>query len=223
MQTYDIIMSLVLAFATLWGFWKGFAWQLATLASLILSYLVAYRFRTPVASYIDADPPWNVALAMLLLYIGTSLLVWVGFQFVRGMLDSLKLRDFDRQLGGLVGAATGGVLCVVITLFAVTLLSHEHRNQIIHSKSGHLLAVLLDKSHAVMPAELHKVIHPHLHEVLEGATSSPDFDHQERYDNLPVELSDSPVYALKNRSTPQGGHELPFTLKLCGRKQLFSG
>ncbi len=223
MQTYDIIMSLVLALATLWGFWKGFAWQLATLASLILSYLVAYRFRTPVASYIDADPPWNVALAMLLLYLGTSLFVWVGFRFVRGMLDSLKLRDFDRQLGGLVGAATGVVLCVVITLFAVTLLSQQHRDQIIHSKSGHLLAVLLDKSHTVMPAELHKVIHPHLHEVLEGATSSPDFDHQGRRDNSPVELSDPPAYAFKNRSQRQGGHGLSFPLEVYRKKQLFPG
>jgi hypothetical protein len=37
METYDIVMLAVLGLATLFGFLKGFAWQVASLASLILS------------------------------------------------------------------------------------------------------------------------------------------------------------------------------------------
>src|SRR5690349_18392900 len=44
MQAYDIIMLAVLAGSTLFGFAKGMAWQMASLASLFLSYFVALNF-----------------------------------------------------------------------------------------------------------------------------------------------------------------------------------
>ena len=44
MQPYDIVMIVVLAGATLFGFWKGMAWQIASLASLVLSTFVAWHF-----------------------------------------------------------------------------------------------------------------------------------------------------------------------------------
>ena len=65
MQVYDIIMLVVLIAATVWGFWRGLAWQLASLSSLVVSYFVAYQFHEPVSAKITADPPWNVFLAML--------------------------------------------------------------------------------------------------------------------------------------------------------------
>ncbi len=44
MQTYDVLMFLVLAAATLFGFWKGMSWQIASLASLVVSYVAALQF-----------------------------------------------------------------------------------------------------------------------------------------------------------------------------------
>ena len=41
---YDILMLVVLVACTLFGLWKGMAWQLASLASLIVSYIVALKF-----------------------------------------------------------------------------------------------------------------------------------------------------------------------------------
>ena len=43
MQTYDLLMLLVLVCATIFGFWKGMAWQLASLASLVVSYIAALQ------------------------------------------------------------------------------------------------------------------------------------------------------------------------------------
>src|SRR5690242_1943846 len=83
MQAYDIFMLLVLVAAVIWGFWKGFAWQLASLASIALSYFVALNFRTPVAGMVtqatNAGPPWNIFLAMLILFLATALVVWISF------------------------------------------------------------------------------------------------------------------------------------------------
>ncbi len=119
MQSYDLIMLVVLVGATLLGAWKGMAWQLASMASIVVSYFVAMSFRGPVSQLLSAEPPWNMFLAMLLLYLGTSLLIWLGFQVVRSAIDRMRLNEFDHQVGGIIGFVKGVVLCVIITMFAV--------------------------------------------------------------------------------------------------------
>ena len=122
MQPYDIFMLIVLALAIVWGAWKGLAWQIASIASIALSYLVALNFRQPLAGIINASPPWNIFSAMLILFLATGLVVWIGFNLVSELIERVKLKEFDRQLGAIFGAAKGVILCVLITLFAVALL-----------------------------------------------------------------------------------------------------
>jgi hypothetical protein len=55
---------------------------------------------------------------MLALYLATSLAVWLLFRLVAGIIDKVKLKDFDRQVGALIGVAKGVLLCLVITFFA---------------------------------------------------------------------------------------------------------
>ena len=56
MQAYDILMVVVLGLAILWGAWKGLAWQIASIASIGLSYVVALNFRQPLSGIINASP-----------------------------------------------------------------------------------------------------------------------------------------------------------------------
>ena len=167
MQAYDIIMIAVLVAATVFGGMKGMARQLASILSVVVSYFVAFQFRGQLAQQISAEPPWNLFLAMLILYLGTSLVIWIVFRFVIDFIDRVKLKEFDHQVGALVGAAKGVLLCIIITLFAVTLLDDSQRKKVIDSYSGHYIAILLDQSHTIMPKEVHDVLHPYLHEVLE--------------------------------------------------------
>ncbi|MGI9474977.1 MAG: CvpA family protein, partial [Rubripirellula sp.] len=162
MEIYDILMLVVLVGAMIFGAVKGFAWQLASIASIVISYIVAYKYREPFSQSIQADPPWNRFLAMLILFIGTSLLIWVVFRMVRGSIDRLKLREFDRQVGALFGLAKGVLYCTLITLFAVTLTGDKIRESIVRSKSGNYIANVLDRSDAVIPEELHDVVQPYL-------------------------------------------------------------
>ncbi|HBV66177.1 MAG TPA: colicin V production protein [Rhodopirellula sp.] len=162
METYDIIMLVVIVGATLFGAIKGFAWQLASIASIVISYVVAYKYREPISESIQAEPPWDRFLAMLILYIGTSLLIWVAFRMVRGSIDRMKLKEFDRQIGALFGLAKGALYCTLITLFAVTLSGERVREAVVQSKSGNYIANLLDRSDSVIPEELHEVVQPYL-------------------------------------------------------------
>ena len=160
--TYDLVMLGVLCAATAFGAWKGLAWQVASLAAIVASYVVAYRYREPVAAWIPVQAPWRVFLAMLLLYVGTSLAIWIVFRLVSRLIDRVKLKDFDRQVGALLGFAKGVVLCMLITFFAVTLLGEKQRAAIVNSKSGYYIAVLLNRANLVIPDELHEVLQPYL-------------------------------------------------------------
>jgi len=162
MQAYDVLMLIVLALAIVWGAWKGLAWQIASITSIGLSYFVALRFRHPLAGIIDASPPWNIFLSMLILFLGTGLIVWIGFNLVSDFIERVKLKEFDRQLGAVFGAAKGVLLCVLVTLFSVALLGDAQRQAICKSKSGYYIAVLLDRADMIIPRELHDVLAPYL-------------------------------------------------------------
>ena len=162
MEIYDIVMLVVLVGAALFGAIKGFAWQLASIASIGASYFVAYRFREPFSQSIQAEPPWNRFLAMLILYVGTALVIWVLFRMVSGTINRMRLKEFDRQIGALFGLAKGALYCTLITMFAVTLMGDGIREKIVMSRSGHYIAKVLDRSQAVIPPEIHEVVEPYL-------------------------------------------------------------
>ena len=165
MQTYDILMLLVLLAATLFGFWKGMAWQIASLASLVVSYFAALRFSTQLAPVFGEHAPWNRFVAMLAIYVGVSFFIWMVFRLVSGVIDKVRLESFDRQLGAMFGLAKGVLLCVAITFFAVTLLPPAQGQAIVASQSGRYIVALLDKSHSVFPPEIHQVIDPYLNKI----------------------------------------------------------
>ncbi len=162
MEIYDIVMVVVLVGATLFGAVKGFAWQLASIASILGSYIVALKLREPFSRSINIEAPWNRFLAMLILYVGTALLIWVVFRMVSGSIDRMKLREFDNHIGAIFGLFKGLLYCTLITMFAVTLSGNQVREAVVRSKSGNYIAQVLDRSQSVIPPEIHDVIGPYL-------------------------------------------------------------
>lgn len=154
MQAYDVFMLTVLGAAIAWGAWKGLVWQIASIASIVLSYFVAVNFRGPVSQLFHYDPPeWNNFLAMLVLYLGTSLVVWVAFNVVRDALEKVQLKEFDRQIGGLVGGVKGILICTMVTMFTVGLGTESQRQAVVTSRSGYYIARLLENVSPLLPAE----------------------------------------------------------------------
>jgi membrane protein required for colicin V production len=160
MQTYDILMLVVIASTTIFGAIKGFAWQVASLASIIASYFIANHFRNDVAKMINAEPPWNMFLAMLLLYFGSSLVIWMVFRMISSSIDKIKLKEFDRQLGAGFGLLKGAALCCIITMFAMTLLGRSQQQAIANSRSGQYIGQALSKAGSILPDEMKQVIGP---------------------------------------------------------------
>lgn len=191
MQTYDMLMVLVLVAATLFGFWKGMAWQIASLASLIVSYFVALKFADQLAPMISDHAPWNKFVAMLAIYVGTSFVIWTAFRLVSGMIDRVKLDGFDHQMGALIGLGKGILLCIAITFFAVTILPQSQKDTILASQAGHYIVQILDKTHAVVPPEIHDIIHPYVEKIEQrldpNHQSSEGNAFQAQWQDLPVQ------------------------------------
>jgi membrane protein required for colicin V production len=197
MDWYDIAMIAVLGLATLMGAWKGMAWQVASLASLVLSYFLALKFSAQLAPVFSATAPWNRFVAMLVIYLAVSLFVWIGFRFVAGFLDRIKLRDFDHQVGLLFGFFKGVLLCLAITFFALGL-SESLRAHIIGTRSGHCMALFLSKAEVIMPKEIHQVVDPYLDKL------------QDRLDpNEPFQPNPSLPIPVNNKATDDGNSSTP--------------
>jgi membrane protein required for colicin V production len=162
-QGYDLFMLLVLGLCIVFGAWKGMAWQIASLTSLVLSAGMAIHFSQPLAPYVSQQTPWNRFLAMLVIYLAVSLGVWLLFRLVAGAIDNLRLKDWDRQMGGLLGAIKGVLLCMLITFFAVGL-SESMRQTVLHARSGYYMAVVVERGYPFVPEEVREVVGKYIDE-----------------------------------------------------------
>jgi membrane protein required for colicin V production len=210
MQGYDFVMIGVLIGAVAWGAWKGFAWQVASTASMVLSYFVALNFRAPLSQMIKTDPPWNVFVAMLILFLGTSLVVWLCFNFVSQGIEKMKLKEFDRQVGAIVGGVKGVILCVLITLFSMSLLDQQRRQAIINSRSGMYISQLLAKADAIMPREIRQVLAPYVDGLEQNMSANPYYAPPAGYNRggyTVPNLINSAVNAVEQYQNSQGQNQ----------------
>lgn len=93
----------------------------------------------------------------------TSLGIWLALRLVSRAIERVRLKAFDRQIGALVGAANGLMLCLAITFFTVTM-SEQGRESVRASRAGFYSACLLRRVDTLLPQVLHAAIDPFLHE-----------------------------------------------------------
>ncbi|MBL8830137.1 MAG: CvpA family protein [Planctomycetaceae bacterium] len=162
MQPYDIFMILILVGMTVYGLRKGMVWQVAAIASLVVSYFAALKFADTIIPFLNFQPPHlNRFVAMLIVYLAASALIWIMSRGVRNALERVQLKEFDHQVGMLFGAAKGVLYCIVITFFVVTL-SASGRDAVLKSRSGDYIARFLHAATPVMPPEMREVLGPHI-------------------------------------------------------------
>jgi len=159
LEGYDFVMLGILAAAAVLGYFKGIVWQLAWIAGIAASSFLALRFSGQVAPFFGQQAPWNRLIAMLAIYVGTSLAVWLVFRVISGAINAIHLSAFDHQLGLLFGLAKGALVCVVVTFFAVTL-APAYRNQIVASRSGRLVAEIIIRADEVLPPNIAEPVQP---------------------------------------------------------------
>ena len=158
MGIYDTIMLIIMGAAVFIGWRKGMVSQVAAIVSLVASFFVATNFYERVAGTISAAEPWNRIAGFVIVYLGTSLVVWIFFRQIRLSVKRMQLGDFDRQMGGLLGIAKGTALVTIITLVAVNLLTPGPRQAIAQSRSGYLVSHVVHVIDPIMPSRVQQFL-----------------------------------------------------------------
>ena len=167
---YDAAMAGVVVAGMIWGALRGVTWQLASIASLILGYLVSHQLSVPLAPHFPGSPEVSRALAMLVIYAAVSGGVFLVAWMFRAILKKLQFEAFDRHLGMLLGGMEGALLGVVATFFVVSL-APTTRDPIFSSPSGKLVGTVMNAVGPVLPSEARDALAPFIAETKEAVAT----------------------------------------------------
>jgi uncharacterized membrane protein required for colicin V production len=159
MSIYDVAMVGLVFLGMIWGAIRGITWQLASIASLVLGYLVAFPLSGQLVSHFPGEPIVARSLALLASYAAVSGGVFLVAWLVRATLREWKFEAFDRHLGMILGSLEGALLGLVITVFVVSL-APQTRTPILTSPSGHVVCRVLDTIEPVLPGEIRAELSP---------------------------------------------------------------
>lgn len=157
MTYYDAAMAGVVIAGMVWGAWRGITWQVASIASLVLGYMVAHPLSGQLASQFPGDPVVSRALAMLVVYAGVSGGVFLAAWVVRATLRKLQFEAFDRHLGMVLGGCEGALIGLVATFFVVSL-APQTRTPIFSSPTGKVVGQVMSTLGPVLPTEARAVL-----------------------------------------------------------------
>lgn len=159
MTPYDAAMLGVVIAGMVWGAIRGITWQLASMASLALGYLVAKPVSYQISGHFPGDPVVQRALALLSVYAAVSCGVFLAAWTVRTTLRKLRFEAYDRHLGMMLGGAEGAFLGVVATMAAVSLVPST-RGPIFGSPSGRVVSRAMDAVGPMLPPEIRDHVEP---------------------------------------------------------------
>lgn len=159
LTVFDGIFLGVILAGVIWGSWKGLTWELATVASLVLGYLVAY----PSAGKLAPSFPGNASVSWLLALAAAYVLVSGGSfgaaWMLRSALRKYKFESYDRHLGGIVGGVGGMAVAIVATVLTISI-APGTRQPILTSTSGKAISRVLETVHDALPDSVHKTMEP---------------------------------------------------------------
>ena len=165
MQVYDILILIIVGWLTLRGAMKGMVSQLASIAGVIASFWAAIRFgpvlEPMLQASFNAPPPWGKVTAMVIAFIGASIVVMFLKRILAGIVNAIHIKKFDRLCGALFGLLKGVLIGMILTFFAVMLSEHT-RALATQSNSGKILVRLIQQTQTLFPNDISVLIEANL-------------------------------------------------------------
>lgn len=216
---YDGVMALIVVYTVFHGFWRGAAWQIAPIISLVMGYMIAMPMSITTAHWFG-QPPLNRLFALVTIYLVVSLTVYLFFRSFRDGVEKAQLTEFDRHLGAILGGVKG----VIITLSATCILLiyfPMSRETILKSNSSTIASKLIGKIYPILPKAMHEILGPYLNKLddqLPIQYDDPQVDAegflrpvqpvQRSTSRKPTRFEDDPTAPLPPRSEDRG-FEMP--------------
>lgn len=116
----DIIILVIVAASAIWGIFKGFVRQIASVAALLLGLWCAFKFTSPLSTEIKEFLSLQVAQNVMnvIIFAAIFLVVMILSHFIgkgiEGILKLSMLGWLNRLLGFLFGAIKATILLSVV-------------------------------------------------------------------------------------------------------------
>jgi len=122
MNTFDIIVIVILAYSLLRGLFRGLLKEAASVAGVLGGFFLAYTFYAPVAGYLAglvSNPAYRNILAFLAIFCAVVITVNLIAIVLKYLMRIVLLGWLDR-LGGFLFGAVKGVLIVSVIFLVLT-------------------------------------------------------------------------------------------------------
>lgn len=119
MSGLDLLIVSILLLCSALGLVTGFVLQAAGIVSVVAGIVAILAVGPLVADALSRwfdNPDVTILIAYILLFAGVTILVRVGAAFCSTLLAKLKLKRYDRALGGVLGAVKGFAICAVLAV-----------------------------------------------------------------------------------------------------------
>lgn len=147
---FDLFILVTLVFTTFGGGLRGLISQASAIISWLLSAYVASHYYQPVAVLFKTSPSIQIPAAIIITFLGAFVLLKIATRFVKNVAVMAGLKEFDRQMGALLGLCKGGIFCLLGTFFLVVA-SASTLKVVEESKSGPFFASLLAEINRNLP------------------------------------------------------------------------
>ena len=131
MAALDWVLVVVLVGSVLMGAWRGLVFEVLSLASWVVAFVVARVWGAQVGAWLpmqDVDEGLRTGAGFVVAFIAAIFTLGIVIWLIGKLVKAVGLRPFDRVLGAAFGAVRGLLLLVLIAL--VFLLTPMRESQI---------------------------------------------------------------------------------------------
>lgn len=203
MDVFDLFVLIVLVISFALGRSKGFAWQVAGLASLICGDLAARRFGPLVVDKLGLSHPLSPFIGWVVIYILVAVSLYLTAWKFRKFLEKQDIDELDKHLGGVLGAVKGGLILALIVLFFATV-STWVRGKVMNTATGRAIAKAALVARNFLPPKTIEAIEPYADAPILKAPGNVPVKIPTAIQNPPVQNPPPNQPALNPPFKPQG-------------------
>lgn len=125
MQTFDLVLAVLIAGFSLFGLWFGFVHTLGSLLGTVIGAYLASRWYEPVAQWIIHMTGWSENATRVVVFIGAFIIInrlvgfvfWIADKFLSIITRLPFIKSINHLLGLLLGLVEGLLTIGLILYF----------------------------------------------------------------------------------------------------------
>ncbi len=160
MNVVDALLATAMLLSMVLGAWRGFLYEVFSLAGWVAAFLLAKWFAADAAAYLPlqgASDALKTVAGFLVVFVASAFGFGLVSWLVRKLAEKAGLRPVDRVLGSLFGMARGLIL-LVFAAFVVGLTPWARDVTWLESRLAQVLVVLAGHAKVLLPEEFLKVV-----------------------------------------------------------------